>query len=477
MLDPVPASPSPLCRGLRALACLSVLGLGASPAGALPPLEPGPAPGLLLAQGEPPGSEQRAQEDRQAPFDALNQVLEDTRAKLEELTEAAATVAADAKLREELQALERDNERLAAELAQANTRRIELERSSELAQARVAELTEAVEEAVRKAARVDEALAGQIRRNQQLDESLARAETAREAAVAEAEKTRAEMAKTLEAATDEAARSKAELAGLREELEANLQELATAKSARDEVRARVSQLEEIVERSGVEVERVKAELAAVKGQLGQAAGAAVEAERARQAMSDQAESLRSDAARARDELSAANTEIARLKTTNAELEKEIASWRTSSTSAIATARQNLVMMEEKIEQLNAALALGQAAAAAPAPDPQAKPAPVEDERATSAQVACDRPAERAGARQQDRSRPVRRPPDRAVRDRALHGGAERGTCGGRSSTGRLPRQYRGVERAGAEHRGRQSVLWHRIGERSHGARPRNRCMG
>ena len=130
---------------------------------------------------------------------------------------------------------------------------------------------------------------------------------------------------------------------------------------------------------------MKAELAAVKGQLGQAAGAAVEAERARQAMSDQAESLRSDAARARDELSAANTEIARLKATNAELEKEIASWRTSSTSAIETARQNLVMMEEKIEELNAALALGQPAAAAPAPDPQAKPAPVEDERATPAQ--------------------------------------------------------------------------------------------
>jgi hypothetical protein len=131
MLDPTPASPCPICRRLRALACLSVLGLCASPASALPPLEPGPAPGPLLAQGEPPGSPQPAQEDRQAPFDALNQVLEDTWAKLEELAEAAATAAADTKRREELQALERDNERLAAELAQANTCRIELERSSD----------------------------------------------------------------------------------------------------------------------------------------------------------------------------------------------------------------------------------------------------------------------------------------------------------------------------------------------------------
>jgi hypothetical protein len=310
MLDPVPASPSPLCRRLRALVCLSVLGLCASPATALPPLESGPAPGPLLAQGEPPGFEQRAQEDPQRPFDALLQVLEETRVKLEELTEAAATAAADTEVRKELEALRRDNERLATELAQANARRIELERSGEVAQARVAELTEAVEEAVRKASRVDEALAGQIRRNQQLDEGLAGAETARAAAVAEAEKTRAEMAKTLEAATDEAARSKAELASLREELEANLQELATAKSAREEVKAWASKLEEV--------------------------------------------------------------------------EKEIASWRTSLTSAIKTARQNFVMMEEKIEELNAALALGQPGAAAPAPAAEAKPMRVEDERATPA---------------------------------------------------------------------------------------------
>jgi predicted nucleic acid-binding Zn-ribbon protein len=406
MLDRVSASPFPLCRRLRALACLSVLGFAASPASALPPPEPARAPGFLLVQGEPPGSGQEGQEDPQAPLDALNQVLEDTRAKLEELSQAAAGLAADRELRKELQTLERDNERLAAQLQQANARSTELARSNELAKARVAELTKAVEEAVQKAARADEALAGQIQRNRELDESLAGAETARAAAVAEAEKTRAEMAKTvegatgkaaqsqaelaslreeLEAATDEAARSKAELAGLREEFEANLQELAMARSAREEVRAWARKLEEVVERSGVEVERVRAELAAVKGQLGQAAGAAVEAERARQAMSDQAESLRRDAARARDELRAANAEIARLKATNAEQEKEIASWRTSSTSAIETARQNLVMMEKQIEELTAALVLGQPAETAPPLGPPARSAPVEDERATPAQ--------------------------------------------------------------------------------------------
>jgi hypothetical protein len=85
-------------------------------------------------------------------------------------------------------------------------------------------------------------------------------------------------------------------------------------------------------------------------------------------MSNEAESLRSDAARGRDELRAADTEIARLKTTNAELEKEVASWRSSSTSAI--------------EEANPALDLAPPAEAVPAPNPQTKPAPIEDERAT-----------------------------------------------------------------------------------------------
>jgi hypothetical protein len=278
MLDPTPASPCPICRRLRALACLSVLGLCASPAGALPPLEPGPAPGPLLAQGEPPGSAQRAQDDRQAPFDALNQVLEDTRAKLEELAEAAATVAADTDLRKELPALERDNERLAAELAQANTCRIELERSSEPAEARIAELTEAVDRARREAAHIDEEIARLRRHNRQLNQSLAHADATRKAAVAEAERTRAEMTRKLEAVMEEVAQSRADLAGLKKS------------------------------------------------------------------------------------------------------------------------------------------------------------------------------------------------------SRRMNGGAERGAGGGRFSTGRLQRQHRGVERAGAEHRGCRSVLWHRIGGRSHGARRRDRRM-
>ena len=195
---------------------------------------PGRAPGLLLVRDEPPVSEQRAQEDRQAPSDPLNQVLDETRAMLEDLIEAKA---ADTELRNELQALKRDNERLSVELAQANTRRIELERSSELAETRIAELTKAVDTALRDAARMDEELTRLRGQNGKLNHSLARADATRKAALAEAEKARAGLARKLEAATHAAAQSRADLAGLLKELNAKDQELAAAKSAREEVGA------------------------------------------------------------------------------------------------------------------------------------------------------------------------------------------------------------------------------------------------
>ena len=56
----------------------------------------------------------------------------------------------------------------------------------------------------------------------------------RMAALAEAEKARAGLARTLEAATHAAAQSRADLTGLLKELDAKDQELAAAKSAREE---------------------------------------------------------------------------------------------------------------------------------------------------------------------------------------------------------------------------------------------------
>jgi hypothetical protein len=188
-------------------------GLSLGTSAATPDLDgPGRAPGLLLMRGEAPASEQRTEEDRQAPFDAINEVL-------------AKAIAAATEMRKELQLLKRDNNRLVAELAQANTRRIELERSNELAEARIAELTNTLR---RDAARIAEELTRLHGQNRQLNQRLARADATRKAAVAEAEKALAEMAKKLAAATQAAAQSRADLDGLYKELEAKDQELVAA---------------------------------------------------------------------------------------------------------------------------------------------------------------------------------------------------------------------------------------------------------
>jgi hypothetical protein len=353
------ASPSTLRRVLRALVCLSVLVFGGGQASALPRVQVDQAPGLLPIQGGPPSAEQRAHEDRPAPLADLDEVLRATRAKLEELTEATARVAADTRRHKEMQGLEKDNERLAAELEAATARQTNLEGSRELAEARIAELTRTIDAARRESTRLDEALAMLRGQNEQLDERLTRADAGRLAALGEVRQTQAEMAKKLKAAADEVKQAKTELVSRREELEVNQRKLA--------------------ERSRAEVERLRTELADAKEQLAQAAAAAVAAERARQAAGHEADRLRSEAEQAREELSAATTESARLESANAELERRLAALQRDLKSATDTARQNLIVMQEKIAELNAALDPAQPEEAEPPQGPQQTPDAVEQE--------------------------------------------------------------------------------------------------
>jgi predicted nucleic acid-binding Zn-ribbon protein len=367
-------SPSMLRYGLCALVCLPVLAFGGSPASA----QADPMPRLLIQAG-PPGAGQQAHDDRAAPLADLDEVLRATRLKLEELTEATARVAADTRRRKEMQTLEKDYERLAAELGEARVRQTDLEGSRELAEARIAELAKAMDAARREATRLDEALVTVRGQKERLDQRLTRADAARSAALDEVRQTRAEMAEKLKAAAAEVAQAEAELASRREELEINHRKLAEANGAREQIEARMIALEKRVKRAGAEAERLRTELAAAKEQLTQAAAAAIAAERARQAAGDEAYRLRREAEQARKELTAARTESARLQIANAELERQMQSLRRDLRSATATARQNLIVMEKKIDELNAALELAQPEAAAPAPSPAARPDAIEPE--------------------------------------------------------------------------------------------------
>ena len=363
---------------------MGCLVLGAGQASALAPVQVDPSPGFLLAQAAQPEQEpaqpgEQAGAAQQATFAEFNELLEATRAKLDELTSATAIMSDQ---RKELEALKQETERLAAELEQANARRTGLEESSKAAEARIAELTKAVDVAVQETVRIDEELAGVRRQNAELEERLARAEEAREAALAGAEETRTELEAKLEAATAAAEQARSELAELRQELERTGEQLAAAERARAELADRASEMEGAT----AAVERLHAELAQAKDQLGQTASAAVEAERARQAASSEADELRAEAERAREELAAAKREVERFRTANAELERQVASLHDDSQSAMQTARQTLVMMEEKIEELNAALAGAGLVQEAATDRPQATPASVANERSTGSNL-------------------------------------------------------------------------------------------
>lgn len=401
------------------LSCLGALALGAGQASAWSPGQLEGPPSVILAQAPEADAqarpEQRAQGDEQAAsgLEDLNEVLATTQAKLQELFEVTAALAEG---REALEAMKQENERLAAALQAANTARADLERASKRAEARIAELTEAVDEAARDSGQIDEQLSDLRRENADLAERLALADKARETAASELEQTRSEMQEKLEAATGTTEQVRGELAQLREQLARAGQELARAQTAREQAVARVSELE----RSSGEAEGVRAELAAVKEQLRQAATAAIEAERNRQTASAEAEELRGELERARQEvatarteaernrqtasaeaerlsgelerarqevaaarseaerrrqtagtdtdrlraelvrarreLTAAKSEVERFSTANAELEQKVASLEADSQSAMEAARRNLVVMEQRIEQLNAALA-------------------------------------------------------------------------------------------------------------------------
>jgi chromosome segregation ATPase len=426
------AAPVPNPRRCCILSCLGALVLGVGQANALSPEQFARSPRVILVQGSEAGGqarpEQQAQADEQAQssgLEDLNEVLAATQAKLQELFEATAALAEG---REALEAIKQENERLAAALAEANTARADLERASQRAEARIAELTEAVEVAARDSGRIDEELASLRRENADLSDRLAVADKARDAAEGELEQTRSEMQEKLEAATGTTEQLRGELAQLREKLARAGQELARAQTAREQALARVSELE----RSSGAAESVRAELAAVKEQLRQAATAAVEAERNRQTASAEAEQLQGELERSRQEmaaarseaergrqtagadadrlraelvrtrraLTAAKSEVERVSTANAQLEEKVTALEADSQSAMQAARRNLVVMEQRIEQLNSALAgAGLAQRTGPASEREAAPPSSPEGPAVAARspAATGEPAEEAGA--------------------------------------------------------------------------------
>ncbi len=319
----------------RALLAAGLITSGAVAGGAMPRIHPdGPAPWVTLIQEAADPSHgatgQSTGSGQQPPFAELNEALAAARARLEELAKAAAVAASAGQAREEVAALKEQNRQLAAEIAALRADRDGLQS----AQGRIGELTKAAEAAGAEAKRIEDELVTMRWQNAQLNTSLARAQAARDRTEADARKSQQVLTSKVAALTEAAERSAAEIDDLRAQLAARDKEIASAASARSGTEARLAELQETARTAKAESSGLGEQLNRLRAQLAQA-----EQER------DQV----------RQELSGLRAENERVTSANRQLEQEVGVLRSAASSATAAARQNLVAVESRIKELNAAL--------------------------------------------------------------------------------------------------------------------------
>jgi outer membrane protein OmpA-like peptidoglycan-associated protein len=157
----------------------------------------------------------------------------------------------------------------------------------------------------------------------------------------------------LEAAAEQTA---AETVRLREQLQASEQQIAAVDSARAEVEAQLSEARQRLQRAEQETARggedrakLEAELVSAKQQL-----AAVEQERAQ--IGQRTAALEDERDELRDRLAAVTERLERTQAANGQLEQQVAELRDAAGTATDLAQQNLIAVENRIRELNEALA-------------------------------------------------------------------------------------------------------------------------
>jgi len=396
-----------IAKGLPGWACLatSLAALCSTDAAALSPGSPagghGTA-GVILIQdaGKAPGAEPATAE--RAPFAELNEALAAARARLEELSQAATAAAAASQARHELESVREDNQRLRAELIAL---RDELRDVAEGNQARLAELSKNAEAAVAEAKRIEEELVTMRWQNAQLNTSLARAQSARERFEEDAHKAQAELTAKVESLSASAQRSAAEIARLRGELADAEQRVAAAAAAREEADARLAEVQDALATAQARSGQLDQQVAALRDRLDAIAGERDQAQQQVAAVQSETEAMRG-------ELASLGAEARRVAAERSQLAEEVGMLRAAAGSAADAARQNLLAVEERIRELNAALggiepgapATGSEGAVA-RPAPVASVGPERRAEAAPAAVPAQRVAVRAAAAPQEVAQP------------------------------------------------------------------------
>jgi flagellar motor protein MotB len=266
-----------------------------------------PGPTLIQQSPGPQGDAQQpagtplppsAGEGKPDPF--WHEALTAARERLEELSRAAEAVAATGQLRQELAALRQENQQLRAKLYAVQTERGELETTKQAAEAHAAELTKTVEQATAKAREMDQELG--------------------------------------------AVRSQSE------------QRLAAADSARTEAEARLSEMRDSLQQAEQEKARVGADLARVQGELATAKEQVAAAGQEHAQIDQRAAALEDERDDLRTRLADATARLRWSESAKALLVSEVAELREAAGTAADDAHQNRIAVEDRIKELNEALA-------------------------------------------------------------------------------------------------------------------------
>ncbi len=321
--------------------------------------EPTPSPAGAGDQIEP-----------DVPFSELNEALTEARSRLAELTKAAEIAKVAGELREELEATKAINQQLEAALDNANTENAELNTSNQAIVRQAEEAQQAAADASAEVRRLDEELVAMRWQNSQLSTSLTRAEATASEATKKLDASSGELTAKVEALTSDLDAKTAEIADLKEELDASrkdaeiaeqqgikLEERLTKSEAKaNTAETQTAKLVKDLDTTISELTSARSELDATRESLEEMSIALAAAEQEKAVLREQFTVNLEETDLLRQKLGTAETQIKQVSASNNDLQQQVEVLRAAAGEATDAARLNLIAVNNQINEINAALA-------------------------------------------------------------------------------------------------------------------------
>ncbi|MGI9433934.1 MAG: OmpA family protein [Geminicoccaceae bacterium] len=309
-----------------------------------------------------PAGNQNATEE-EVPFADLNEALSAARSRLAELTEAAEIAKVAGSLQKELEAAKVENKQLKAVLNQVQSEKQQVTRQLET-------LGKAMSEATDEAGRLNQELIATRSEDQDLRAKLKHAEALTREQEDQFEQTRAQLTDRVNALTLTGNEAAGEISRLTDELEAANQQAANAEKKNAEVASTLNQHRQLVNDSENEAARLAKDLDSTITELGRAQSdlksthedfdetkaTLIAANQETSILREQLIAKRDEADKLKSRLDDAAAEIERITAINTGLQDQVGILKTAAGEAADAARLNLTAVEDRINEINAAIA-------------------------------------------------------------------------------------------------------------------------